>query len=445
MEADVLGWIRSHGLLQPGDRVTCAVSGGADSMALLCCLLSLKEELGIEVSAAHFNHKLRGAASDGDEAFVRGFCERRGIPFFSGSGDAAAEAARTGLTLEEAARGLRYSFLEACPGLIATAHTADDNCETVLMNLIRGSGLKGLCGIPVRRGRIVRPMLSVSHEEACTYLRELGESWREDASNAGDEYRRNRLRHHVIPLLKEENPALSRSVLRCSESLRGDLDYLEEQAASLLEAAACEDGLRCEVLRKAPEALLKRALRLKAGKDFDAAVTGRLLALVRKGNGSCRLPDGSMLRASCGILSREESPEVPEPVLLKVGSTVRFGHYVIDCRRLSAEEAEGQKPSSAAPRIRDGCGSILVRCRREGDVIRAPGGEKSIKKLMIDKKIPAPLRSGLPVFCCGDEIAAVYRLEVSELFRPLPGGDCLQITVRRNDGNENTHPTGAEA
>lgn len=443
MEAEVQDWILSHNLLQPGDRVTCAVSGGADSTAMLCCLLSLKERLGIEISAAHFNHRLRGEASDGDESFVRSFCEERGVPLFCGGGDAAAEALARGVSIEEAARNLRYRFLSSCPGLVATAHTADDNSETVLMNLIRGSGLKGLCGIPVRRGRIIRPMLCITHEEALSYLRERGLEWREDASNAEDDCRRNRLRHHVLPLIREENPAFSRSVLRCSETLRGELEYLESEARKLLEAAACEDGLRCSVLRGAPEPLLRRAIRLRAGKDFDSTVTERLLALIRNGNGSCLLPDGRRLRCSCDVLTEILPDGQPDPVLLEPGETLLFGRYEISCRRIPEGGASPVK-NARIPCIRDPGTPLTVRCRREGDTILAPGGEKSLKELMIEKKIPAPLRGGLPVFCCGDAIAAVYRLDVAVPFRPLHGEPFLQISVRRNE-HENTHPAGAES
>lgn len=431
MEAELLSWIRSHDLLAPGDSVTCAVSGGADSMALLCCLLALREELGITLQAAHFNHQLRGAASDGDEAFVRDFCEKNGISCFFGRGDVKLAAEEGKLSTEEAARKLRYDFLLSCPGKIATAHTAEDNCETVLMNLLRGSGLKGLCGIPPCRDRIIRPMLSVTHEEARAYLNSLEQPWREDAGNAEDDYRRNRIRHHLLPLLKEENPAYAQTILRCSESLRGELQYLEEEAEKLLASARCEDGLRCSVLRKANDALLRRALRLHACKDFDAVLTERLLSLIRNGRGSCRLPNGKILTCSCGILMEEIPLSPPVPTMLdKPGESVLFGNYEISCRRIASFQKNADL-SSRMPCIRENALPIFIRSRQEGDSIQTPGGRKSLKKLMIDKKIPSPLRESLPVFCCGEEIAAVYRLEVSEPFRAIPGEPCLQISIKK--------------
>ena len=429
MEAEVRRWILSHDLVRPGDTVTCAVSGGADSMALLCCLLSLREELGFTLNAAHFNHLLRGTESDADERFVAAFCREQGIPFFPGRGSAAEEGARTGRSTEEAARELRYEFLLSCPGKIATAHTADDNCETVLMNLIRGTGLKGLCGIPVQRDRMIRPMLSVTHEEAMAYLASLSRSWREDSTNIEDFCRRNRLRHHVIPLLKEENPALAETVLRCCETLRPELACLEQEAEALLRRSEVEDGLSCAILSAAPEPILRRALRLRAGKDFDAAVTERLLSLIRKGNGRCALPDGTVIHCSCGVLCHAAKGPAPEPVSLSPSETVRFGEYEISCEAIDMPPParSAREPVLRLARLTL---PLTVRGRKSGDTISTAAGEKLLKELMIDKKLPAPLRDSLPVFVSGGEIAAVYRLEVAEGFRAAEGEACVSLRVR---------------
>ena len=207
MRAEVLSWCRREGLIAAGDRVLCAVSGGADSMAMLWCLHSLREELSISVCAVHFNHRLRGAESDRDEAFVRAFCAEHGIELTVGT---AAVDAYTASGVEETARRLRYAFFETLPcDKLATAHTADDNAETVLLHLLRGAGLRGLCGIPPRRGRYIRPLLCVTRGQITDYLRQEGIMWVEDSSNAADDCRRNRLRHQVMPLLKLEMPELA--------------------------------------------------------------------------------------------------------------------------------------------------------------------------------------------------------------------------------------------
>ena len=187
MKAEMLSWCRRLGLFSEGDRVICAVSGGADSMAMLWCLHCLQSELSVSVQAAHFNHRLRGAESDRDERFVREFCASRGIALTVG---AAPEGSYGASGVEETARRLRYAFFETldCDKL-ATAHNANDNAETVLLNLMRGAGLRGLCGIPPVRGRIVRPLLFASRTEILEFLRAEGVAFVEDSTNAADDCR----------------------------------------------------------------------------------------------------------------------------------------------------------------------------------------------------------------------------------------------------------------
>ena len=201
----LLAQLRKYEMLSAGDHVICAVSGGADSVALLFGMYLLREKLGITLSAAHFNHHLRGAESDRDEQFVRQFCDRYEIPLFVGQ--ARVVAGKKGL--EAAAREARYAYFATLSGKIATAHTADDNAETVLMHLVRGTGLKGLGGISPVKGNILRPMLTVTRQEVLAFLEEYGLTFVEDSSNQTDDFFRNRLRHGVMPLLKEENPRLA--------------------------------------------------------------------------------------------------------------------------------------------------------------------------------------------------------------------------------------------
>lgn len=202
MRDKVLRWCRENALLAPGQTVFCAVSGGADSVAMLHILCSLREALGMTVSAAHFNHRLRGAESDrtkplsGSSATI-GACRWPRPP-----GDAAARARETGESLEEAARNLRYAFFASLGQAVATAHTADDNLETMLLNFLRGTGLTGLGGIPPKRDFLVRPILCCTRQEVLAYLDAHRLPHVEDSTNAADDCVRNRLRHNVLPLLK---------------------------------------------------------------------------------------------------------------------------------------------------------------------------------------------------------------------------------------------------
>lgn len=190
-------FLRLYSMVNPGDTVICAVSGGADSMALLWAMYLLKNKLGIDLQAAHFNHGLRGEESRRDELFVRAFCDGYGIRLHLGSGKVI--AGKKGL--EAAARDARYAFLRSLPGKIATAHTADDNAETVLMHLVRGTGLKGLGAIAPISGKVIRPFLNITRGEVEAFLSEYHVEHITDSSNDTDVFLRNRLRHHVIPLL----------------------------------------------------------------------------------------------------------------------------------------------------------------------------------------------------------------------------------------------------
>ena len=245
----MLAAIRQYEMVQPGDTVICAVSGGADSMALLWGLWLLKEKLGITVEAAHFDHNLRGEESKRDAEFVRNFCDFHDIPLHLGSGNVVPGPKG----LEAAAREARYAFLRSLNGTIATAHTADDNAETVLMHLIRGSGLRGLGGVTPRSEGLIRPMLDVTRAEVEAFLSENYIRHVEDSSNGGDEFLRNRLRHHVMPLLKAENPSIAPGLSAAAQRFREDAALLDTLAAAL-------DSTDVAALREAPGPLRRRAL-----------------------------------------------------------------------------------------------------------------------------------------------------------------------------------------
>ena len=222
----LLAFTRQQNLIHPGDHIICAVSGGADSVALLFAMYLLKEKLDIRLSAAHFNHNLRGEESNRDEQFVRDFCSHYEIPLLVGS--AKVTSGKKGL--EAAARDARYSYLRSLPGKIATAHTSDDNAETVLLHLIRGTGLKGLGGIAPISGCVIRPMLSATRQDVENFLQEWSLPHIEDSSNQTDAFLRNRLRHHVIPLLTQENPQFAENTSATALRLRLDEACLSQAA-----------------------------------------------------------------------------------------------------------------------------------------------------------------------------------------------------------------------
>ena len=261
-------------LLTPGDRVLVAVSGGPDSLSLLHALWSEREARGLAtVEAAHLDHGLRGAESAAEAAWVAAWCAERGIPCHVGLADVARLARDSKSSKQEAARTARYAFLEETAAQIgatkiATGHTRDDQVETVLMNVLRGTGLDGLRGIPARRGQFVRPLLDVSRAEIEDYCAANGLEPRRDPSNLSpDAYTRNRIRLELLPqLAREYNPAVAEALLRLSEIAGRDLEYLQTQADTALVAATVVrrtdklvlDGAR--LLGMHP-ALLRRVLR----------------------------------------------------------------------------------------------------------------------------------------------------------------------------------------
>lgn len=442
MKAELLAFCRREELIPRGAHITCAISGGADSTALLHCLHSLQAELGITLSAAHFNHQLRGEESERDEAFVRRLCAEWGIPLAVGREDVQGYAEARKLGLEEAARQCRYAFLEQQSGLIATAHHGDDQAETLLLHLLRGSGLRGLCGIPPKRGRIVRPMLSLSRQDILAYLQEVGLPWSEDSSNGTDSYRRNRLRHSVLPHLWEEQPRLHHRLDQMTALLRREDAYLDEQAALLLQKT--DSGWAVAPLAQAPAVLRRRALRQLLrqflSQDVSLCHIEALETLVQQTHpsGSASMPHGLQVRRSYDTLqiSCESTPKFEAIPLQIPGETeIPSANLKISCKIQKNFEKFANTPFHFAVK----CDmiepyKIFARPRKSGDSLQgADGHHRNVKKQMIDRKIPRWERDRLPVLCCGDAIIAVAGLGVSADWAAAEKETALIIHIKRGE------------
>ncbi len=436
-----LAWCRAQALLPEGAAVVAALSGGPDSVAMLSLLLSMRGELGLTVRAAHFNHHLRGAASDADEDFCRALCAQLGVPLTCGGGDASAFARETGQSLETAARRLRYDFLLSQDGLVATAHTADDNLETVLLNLTRGTALRGLGGIPPRRGRVIRPVLCLTRREIEAYLSENGLPFVSDETNAQGFCRRNRLRQSAVPALLRENPSLLTNLPHTLAALREDEAFLQAQAVSLLTAAARGGGWAVEPLAAAPSPLRRRALRAileDAGlRDVTLAHLERAEALLQSGpSARVDLPGGLVLRRVYGLVrtgAPAEEPFAPFPLPMP-GTAALSGGRTLLC--------QGPFPFDGASRafLLRLPEAPLVRTRRPGDRLRLSGGGKSVKKWMIDRKLPAEARGALPVFELRGTVIAVWGVGVDPAYRPAPGEPCYQLQIIEAEANQHDAP-----
>lgn len=391
----LLAFLKRYRMLEPGDRVVCAVSGGADSMALLFAMYLLAPKLQIQVSAAHFNHRLRGKESDRDEDFVRDFCDGYRIPLTVGSGQVL--PGKKGL--EAAARNARYEFLRSLPGKLATAHTANDNAETVLMHLVRGTGLKGLGGIvPVMDG-LIRPMLSVTRQEVLDFLEEYHIPYVEDSSNQTDQFLRNRLRHRVMPLLEMENPQLAENVSAMALRLRED-----EALLSGLGSVTAD----VDVLRQMPSAIRSRSLSAflenSGVREPEAEHIALLERLVMSERPSARasFPKGITVTREYGKLAVcQNAPPLQTRDLACPGVTdiPELGMRV-RCE-LAGEAKNGGY--FVAPQ-----GDMILRHRLSGDAISLAGGTKSLKKLFIDRRVPADQRLRIPVIADDLGVICVY-------------------------------------
>ena len=396
----LLAALRQYDMLEAGDTVYCAVSGGADSMAMLFAMYLLREKLKIQLKAVHFNHNLRGAESDEDEAFVEKFCRQYDIELAVGSGRVT--AGKKGL--EAAARDARYQFFASLSGKIATAHTADDNAETVLMRLVRGTGLKGLGAISPVRGNVIRPMLNITRREILDFLAEYHISYRTDSSNHSDDFLRNRLRHHVMPLLMQENPRLTENLSAMAQRLRLDEEALAQQVRPEMDVT---------VLRQMPPAVRSRCLEQIVKAAGMPEPEARHIAMAEavvfssKPSACATLPNGVTLRRNYDALTVVPKDGAFAPVVLQMPCCIEVGQY-----RLICEEATEiiQSPTVMTIPAMDG---LTLRPRQSGDVITLQGGTKSLKKLFIDRKIPAADRQGIPVVADSHGIVAVCGIGVN--------------------------------
>jgi len=425
-----------YDLIPPGAAVLCALSGGADSMYLLCRLLEGAEGGGYTVCAAHLNHGLRPTARR-DEDFVRGWCRERGVPLSVGFRDVAGQARARGQGLEETARELRYAFLRGAAAdmgctLIATGHHAGDNAETVLLNLLRGCGLRGLTGIPERRGNLIRPMLALERGEINAYLAACGVPHVEDETNGDRTILRNRVRQELLPLLAELNPQASRHIVQTAARLREDEAELSRQAEKLLERAACQDGalsIQTAALTQAPRPVALRAaaaLLEREGLGRQAVHLEGVLELAENGGPSARLdvPGGTVHREYDRLVFQRRGEPPPLPELPLSPGENRWGEWRIVCVPAVCPDAPGTPESFY---LREG--RYTIRPRRTGDALRPPNRVfKTVKKWLVDQKVPSSQRERVPVLARDGRAAALGGVGVDRDFVAAPGEPALHIT-----------------
>lgn len=397
-------------MLSATRHITVALSGGADSMALLYALNSLKDRYGFRLNAAHVNHCLRGAESDSDERFVRQACRDLGIELVVKRIEIE-RLLQKGESIETAARRLRYEFLEkVARQTIATAHTASDNFETVLFNAVRGAGIKGLCGIPPVRDRIIRPLCLCTRSMVELYCRENNIDYCTDSTNTDTKYSRNKIRHRVVPILKEINPNVEEGIAKMSISLRQDSEYLESAASAEYKRLFEHGGLSLNGLNLLHISLKKRVImqyyRDTVGRAPDRLHIESIEKLCSDKNGKIELTseffafgDGERLIIEHGDNNKEDSAFYERALCENPQDT--------DCEFLSFELIErfdfhnfenvNKKLFNYAVDYDKIVGTAVIRNRLSGDKISLlkRNGTKTLKKLFIDSKIDVNKRDSI--------------------------------------------------
>jgi tRNA(Ile)-lysidine synthase len=455
-----VAYIRKHDLLRPGDRVGIAVSGGADSVALLRLMIELQDELGIVLSVVHLNHKLRGAQSDADEQFVCSLARSNKLEIIAESRDVKALSAEKKLSLEAAAREARYEFfrriLLSGVNRVATAHTLDDQAETVLLKLTRGAGTRGLAGIYPKKAvshqpsaisknqpdldhdvkTIVRPLLGSRRSQLREYLAEVGQAWREDASNQDLRHTRNRIRQEILPLLEQKvNPAVCETLAESAEIARAEEEYWVKEIDRFLPEiwSANEHGGELKLSsRSLPLALLRRLLRA-AAENLGIALEFRQVEEILgdgSGDGSSVLPGQWTVTQHSHIVTftrarqtaSEYEYELPVPGKVSVAEAeIVLETFVPDGSDLSHKGDDFVHSHFAQHKW-------VVRNWRPGERFWPAHTKepKKIKELLQDRHITGEEKQRWPVIACGDDIIWMKQFGVCQDFQ-ANGGDGVLI------------------
>lgn len=417
LQKKVESYLRQWNMIERGEHIVAGISGGADSVCLLFVLLSLQKTMGIRVTAVHVNHMLRGEAADADERFVEELCRRQHVPCRVFRIDVAKEAKKRKCSGEEAGRevrreAMRKVLVEEHADKIAFAHHQDDNAETVIMNLCRGSRVKGMRGILPVSGNLVHPLLCVGKTEIVEALKEQEIPWRIDATNLEDSYTRNRIRNRVMKELKEINPGTAEHISRMAEKMSELWEYMEAETGTYIRGCVEEaDGgklIRKADLEGVPKVFREEVIRAvlcevcENEKNLRAVHVQDVHGLMEKQPGrSVSLPYGvRALRTYEGVLIRKKETMKKQP---EEKQEIGFKIRVFDRR-------EGEKwPDTPYTKwfdydiIKD---RLVMRTRREGDYITvtADGKRQTLKKFFINQKIPAGRRDKIRLIADGDEI-----------------------------------------
>lgn len=415
--------------LDAQEPILLGLSGGADSSALLIMLAEYAKQVGSRIYAAHLNHGIRGDEADRDEQFCKELCSRVGVEFFSKKLDIPSIASASGESVETAARNARYDFFykimkEMGIKILATAHNADDNLETLLFNIARGTGLGGLCGIPESRPIgdcvVIRPILTMEKEKIISFCESNGLSFVTDSTNADNEYTRNKIRNRIIPILKEINPNAVRNASRMTESLKDDSLCLQSMADWFVEELGGNYSIELEKLCGSPSSIVNRALirlydEITGGRSLEATHINAIKELAKKGipHSSISLPNGIEARVENGRLclltkgNTNFSFDAFNVLLSNGKNEITDAEVEIFLNDLNYSKNIYKKSILLSIESDTIDGALVARSRAPGDKILLGGMHKSVKKLYNEKKIPLELRKRIPIICDKSGIIAI--------------------------------------
>lgn len=418
------------------DKVIVALSGGADSMSLLHCLAKNAELFGITVSAAHLNHMLRGEESERDFSFVIEQCKSLNVEIFTKYADIAKIAGERKIGLEECGREERYRFFAELAKdnhtVIATAHTASDNAETVLMNITRGSGMEGLCGIPPVRGNVVRPLINCSRADIERYCKDNNISWVLDSSNLSLEYNRNKIRNSVLPVLKQINPSVENAINRLSDIANKNIAYIGQAAMGEYNRCINDDGLNIGELKKCDNNILSDVIKYAIDKNFDITAEKKHIEIIeniiKSGHGAVEIRKNLTVKAVGDNLVFEKLCDRVsnnklyfKETVLKLDNKFQFNNkiYVFSPKKIFSSE-NNNKINKKLLNTSLSCDIIscdtIIRHRKSGDVFKPVERNctKTVKKLFTEMKVPVSVRDELLVIAKGNNVYWIETIGASQ-------------------------------
>lgn len=427
--------IQKYNLLEFGDRIVVALSGGADSVCLLNILNSIKEKYNLKIYVAHVNHNLRGDEAKSDEDFCKILCKKYNIDLFIKSADVKALASKQRISEELCGRNVRYDFFDELSkrlnAKVATAHTASDNAETLLFNLSRGCSLGGVAAIPPKRGNIIRPLIEATREDVEHYCTEHSLDYVTDSTNLTDNYTRNNIRHNVVPVLKGINPSFERAALNLSTNAREFLDFLTSSANKAIDDCKADFGYDCKKLLALDKVVMKQVIIILFKNNYNISLEQRHISLIAdiiKNGGSVEISKFYTAVSKQGIFRvvQTNMHEEFENIILSKNNIFTYNNKQYSVSEINDKIDINTINSDLAK------SNAVFRTRRQGDTFTYPKRKvtKPLRKVLNEQKIPAEMRDKLLVLAKGSTVMWCECIGVSLEGMAQTAENALKINIK---------------